>query len=241
MEEKVIRMIIYYVLSVNDEENKTIEACLELNKLLLAMVKDRKDKADELLNLFPTGHPVSVLYSELREKSNEEIIKLLENSINKFTKTKLSGDSLKALQDDKEVENISKQIEQESNEVEELFLYDEKQKEYFAEIDGIRYTIDDKPSEEEIQYALSLAKSYKDKISEIIKFIFTNERFIDFYGEFDLTQNDILEKLNKPIIRIINENSGTVTYCNHTLDNTHIISFEFIGKFEKMAYLCIDG
>lgn len=42
-------------------------------------------------------------------------------------------------------------------------------------------------------------------------------------------------------IRILNENNGVVTYTEHLFDDIHIISFEFMGVFEKLAYLSIDG
>ena len=35
--------------------------------------------------------------------------------------------------------------------------------------------------------------------------------------------------------------SAEVSYCGHTLDETHIISFEFYDGFETLENLAIDG
>ena len=87
MEEKVIKMIIYYVLGVYDNSKKTIESCVEVNKLLIAMIKNEETKADRLINRFPNQHPVSKLYGELR--NNDNLLELLEYSKEKFEKTNI--------------------------------------------------------------------------------------------------------------------------------------------------------
>lgn len=108
MEEKVIEMIIYYVLGVYDKDKKTIKSCIEVNKLLIAMIKNEETKADRLIKSFPSQHPVSQIYRELR--NNENLLELLEYSKEKFEKTNIDNDCLKNIEDDVEVEKLSKQL-----------------------------------------------------------------------------------------------------------------------------------
>ncbi len=108
MEEKVIKMIIYYVLGVYDDNKKTIESCIEVNKLLIAMVKNEETKADRLINSFPDQHPVSELYVELR--NNDNLLELLEHSKEKFERPGINNVCLINIKDDEEVENLSKKL-----------------------------------------------------------------------------------------------------------------------------------
>lgn len=108
MEEKIIKMIIYYVLGVYDDDKKTIKSCIEVNKLIIAMIKNEETKADRLINSFPKQHPVSKIYLELR--NNENLLWLLEYSKEKFEKTDINNDCLMSINDDEEVENLSKEI-----------------------------------------------------------------------------------------------------------------------------------
>ena len=110
MEEKVIKMILYYVLAIYDEEKKTLDSCVEFNKLLIAMIQDDIENADKLLNKFPVEHPVYAIYQELKQKSKEEILTLLNYSNNKFINAKIKDDCLKCLEDDTEAEEIIKKI-----------------------------------------------------------------------------------------------------------------------------------
>lgn len=108
MEEKVIRMIIYYVLASYDDDKKTIESCIEVNKLLIAMVKNEETKADRLLNSFPAQHPVLELYKDIR--NSEEFLSALETSKEKFEKADINSECLKNIEDDAEVEELSNKL-----------------------------------------------------------------------------------------------------------------------------------
>lgn len=108
MEEKAIKMIIYYVLGVYDTDKKTIKSCIEVNKLLITMIKNEETKADRLINSFPTQHPVSKIYKELR--NNDNLLELLEYSKEKFEKLNMDNDCLKNIEDDEDVEKLSNQI-----------------------------------------------------------------------------------------------------------------------------------
>ena len=47
------------------------------------------------------------------------------------------------------------------------------------------------------------------------------------------------EKLGKPMIEI---SYGRVTYLEHTLDQTHILSFNYFDdEFNDLKYFAIDG
>ena len=65
MEEKILKMIINYVLGVYEDDKKSIESCIEVNTLFINMMKNEETKLDRLLYDFPKTHPVSVLYSEI--------------------------------------------------------------------------------------------------------------------------------------------------------------------------------
>lgn len=105
MEEKTIKMILFYVLSIYDDNKKTFETCIEVTKLLIAMIKNEETKADRLLNTFPQEHPVSELYSELKNQDN--LLDLLEYSKEKFENTKIDINAIKNIQEDEDVENLS--------------------------------------------------------------------------------------------------------------------------------------
>lgn len=108
MKEKTIKMIIFYVLSIYDDDKKTLNTCVEVTKLLIAMVKNEETKADRLLNAFPEEHPVSKLYSELKKQDN--LLELLEYSKERFEQTNIDINIIKNIQDDEDVEKLSKKI-----------------------------------------------------------------------------------------------------------------------------------
>lgn len=105
MEEKTIKMILFYVLAIYDDDKQTVQTCIEVIKLLIAMVKNEETKADELLNSFPQEHPVSKLYNELKNQNN--LLELLEYSKEKFKNTKIDTNAIRSIQDDEDVEKLS--------------------------------------------------------------------------------------------------------------------------------------
>lgn len=66
MEEKIVKMVIYYVLSVYDDDKKNVESCIEIIKLFLAMIKNENTKLNRLINVFPVEHPVYRLYKDIK-------------------------------------------------------------------------------------------------------------------------------------------------------------------------------
>lgn len=110
MEEKILEMTIYYVLSVYDNDKKNMESCNDILNLFVSMTKNEKSKLDRLLNKFPEEHPVSKLYSEIKELNNDEFIKLLENIKEKIVKFNKDEIELNEFEDDKEVKELAKKI-----------------------------------------------------------------------------------------------------------------------------------
>lgn len=109
MEEKTIRMFIYYVLAVCDNDKKTIESCIEENKLIIAIIKNQEQKKlDELIDLFPENHPVKQIYYEI--KNRDDLLYLLENSKLKFEQAKVENNSLMEIKNDEEALALSKKI-----------------------------------------------------------------------------------------------------------------------------------
>lgn len=110
MKEKIIRLIIYYVISVYEDEKKTKETCNEIANLLLLMIKNEETKADRLIKIFPDKHPVKMVYNEIKETNKEELTKTLEEAIKSLNKFSFEKECLVNLADDSEVENLSKEI-----------------------------------------------------------------------------------------------------------------------------------
>lgn len=108
MEEKIIKMVIYYVLAVYEKKN--MESCIEIINLIIAMVKNEETKADRLLNNFPIDHPVSKLYKEIKKTNKDEFIKSLKNCKEKFIDYKGDEVDFSKIENEKEVEELSKKI-----------------------------------------------------------------------------------------------------------------------------------
>lgn len=122
-----------------------------------------------------------------------------------------------------------------------IFIYDQKYNDYIATIDNIEFSISHLPTESEFNYIKTLSESYEKNLNEIANYLLSDDSFKTFFACLNITSNELVNLLDIPNIRIMNENQASITYCNHKLDKTHIISFEFIGIFEKFAYLSIDG
>lgn len=83
-----------------------------------------------------------------------------------------------------------------------------------------------------------IIESYSQKIKEIAKFCKESECFKKCYPEE--TEESIIRKLNKPVIRFFGE-EGTLTYSEHEFDEDHILDIDFDGILEKFSYIGIDG
>jgi hypothetical protein len=126
-----------------------------------------------------------------------------------------------------------------------LFKFDEDSGEYVAEIAGINVTINS-CTDDMVEYGKTVAEKYESCLPGIIEYILSDEAFGED-GEFDcVTEEQLKTSLNKPEIRLLAGNdripkTGVCTYCNQTLDDEHIFSFEFVNVFEDLDYFTIEG
>ena len=120
-------------------------------------------------------------------------------------------------------------------------IYDEQNNIYSILTNNIIFNLDAIPNFEEKKYIDKIIQEYNCQKHKIANFLLQSNNFKGFFKCNNISTEELINKLNIPTIRIINENYSTVSYCNQTLDTAHIISFEFTGVFEKMAYLNIDG
>lgn len=56
-----------------------------------------------------------------------------------------------------------------------------------------------------------------------------------------VSKESLIASLNTPSIQLLSDKDGACTYFNHTLDDMHIITFEFSALFDDLCYLTIDG
>lgn len=110
MKEKTMKMIIYYVLSVYDNDKKNIESCKEITDLFMLMIKNEETKLDRLLNSFPIEHPVSKNYFEIKKLNAEEITNLLKYCKEKLNNYVEQNIDFNKMEDDDEVEELIKNI-----------------------------------------------------------------------------------------------------------------------------------
>lgn len=88
-------------------------------------------------------------------------------------------------------------------------------------------------------YAKEIINAYSNNERKIAEYMIKDNNFTSFYPNISL--DVLINSLKEPEIRILDNNSGVLSYCNHTLDNEHVISLEFKGLFEELYYLSIDG
>lgn len=107
--------------------------------------------------------------------------------------------------------------------------------EYEAKINGITFIYDEADSASSEIKAAAIAKCYKEKLDEIVKFMM-NEGITEYFG--DISVNDIIKNLGFPIINL---DRNTVTYPDNNFDDMLIIEFRFNGVLENFYGLDIDG
>ena len=82
--------------------------------------------------------------------------------------------------------------------------------------------------------APALAKAYQDKLPQIAAFLMDD--VTDMFG--DITEEELADALGVPQIDL---DRGTITYLEHTLDDSHIIEVEYGGLLEEFFEVTIDG
>lgn len=113
-----------------------------------------------------------------------------------------------------------------------MFHYDEEQELYLTVIDGVEFASEEEPDSED--EARELAKSYQENLPRILEFLLPELEGI--YGEID--REKLTELLGQPRIDL---DTFQVLYLGHSLDDVHIISFEFGENFEAMENFSLDG
>lgn len=106
--------------------------------------------------------------------------------------------------------------------------------EYESIINGIRF-ICEEPEDDFEKTASKIAEVYESRLNDIVQFLL-EEGITDTFGEF--TPGELIEALGAPCIDLDRE---TISYLEHSLDDTHIIEFEYSGLLEEFSYLSIDG
>lgn len=116
-----------------------------------------------------------------------------------------------------------------------MFEYNEDMELYAVDMGDAIITCDEVVEGFE-ELAKTVAGNYTKKLDDIAQFL-TDEGISDFFG--DLSPEDIKNGLGIPRIDI---GTQTVTYLDHTLDDAHIIEFEYDdNEFGDFSMLSIDG
>lgn len=114
-----------------------------------------------------------------------------------------------------------------------LFTFSEEEQAYTARIDSVEFICEEVQEGYE-ETAREIAEVYEDKLPELAEFILAD--IGDIFG--DITVQELAEALGTPQIDLDRE---TVTYLDHTLDDTHIIDVEYEGILEELLEVSING
>ena len=90
-----------------------------------------------------------------------------------------------------------------------------------------------------IGFEEKVLQAYPQKIGKIAEYLSKNDAIRNMYNFPSM--EEIISKLNEPSLRVFNNDSGVLTYCNHEFDNIHVIDLEFDGILERFFEVCIDG
>ena len=120
------------------------------------------------------------------------------------------------------------------------FVYDKESQLYKATIQNIEFMMDEYVEENAI-YAKELGEEYHLHLAQIMDFLLEDEAFSDDGIFPHQNKETVLSSLGTPSILLLSNNDGQCSYCNHTLDDTHIISFEFSDIFDDLYDLSIVG
>lgn len=114
-----------------------------------------------------------------------------------------------------------------------MFKFDESRDEYVAQLNGVEFVCDE-PQDDYEEEAQKLSKLYFEKLPKMIDFMLPELRQV--YGEVD--KAELSQLLGKPTINL---STFQIMYMEQTLDETHIIEFEYGDDFEEFYYFNIDG
>ena len=106
--------------------------------------------------------------------------------------------------------------------------------EFRYEAENLIFTWDKEPENVE-EITKPMIEAYKKNLNNIAEEIFKEAK--DIFGVQSVEQ--LVEKLGRPTIDTEN---GTISYCEHTMDDVHIIDVEFADDgFSKIQFVSIDG
>ena len=112
------------------------------------------------------------------------------------------------------------------------FKFDEERDEYVAQLNGVEFVCDE-PQDSYKKEAQKLSKLYYKKLPKMIEFMLPELQQV--YGEVDKAK--LPQLLGKPTINL---STFQIMYMEHTLDDTHIIEFEYGDDFEEFFYFSIS-
>ncbi len=111
---------------------------------------------------------------------------------------------------------------------------------YTAIFNGFEIEISENSmSDEVVIFAEAIIKIYPQKLVDLANFCKESETFQICYPEE--TVDSIIKKLNLPILNMWRTGGGMLTYCNHEIDQDHLIDIEFTGVMDSFDYVSIDG
>lgn len=114
-----------------------------------------------------------------------------------------------------------------------MFTFDEELDGYAAELNGVEF-ICDEPQDGYEEEARELSRLYYEKLPEMIEFMLPELRQV--YGEVDKAR--LPQLLGKPTVNLT---TFQIMYMEQTLDDSHIIEFEYGDNFEEFSCFSIDG
>jgi len=114
-----------------------------------------------------------------------------------------------------------------------MFKFDEERDQYVAELNGVEFVCDE-PEDGYEEEAQKLSKLYFEKLPEMIEFMWPELQQI--YGDVD--KANLPQLLGKPTINLT---TYQIMYMEHTLDDMHIIEFEYADDFSGFELFNIDG
>lgn len=113
--------------------------------------------------------------------------------------------------------------------------FNKELEQFIFEYNGVIFAWDEEPKEGYMEQVKTISEEYHEHLNFIIEFMTPD--IVNVFGNF--TPDEIKEKLGKPVIDYDN---GKVNYLEHSFDDMHIFTFEFLDeKFENLQYFSIDG
>ena len=108
MEEKALKMAIYLVLGVCNDDEKTYESCVKYLNTAISLVETEETKADKFFYILPEGHPARLMYEEIRNEEN--LLELLESARDTFENAIANPDAIREIREEEDVDILAKEL-----------------------------------------------------------------------------------------------------------------------------------